>query len=83
LFNPIYRHQYNTVQWLPLLLLTVVFMEKIPKRFMLLLALGLLLNIINAGFVPLRHTIGEYIWLISLLLIAFMKPMNKVEWKLQ
>lgn len=83
MMSPIHRHQYNTVQWLPILLLVFVFIEKIPPGLILLVLLGYILNVTYFEFIPLRHTIGECIWLISLFLIACMKPMNRTAWNLR
>ncbi len=78
LFSPIYRHQYNTAQWLPLLLLAFILIEKLPAYIMVLILTGLALNITNITFIPMRHTIGEYIWLFTLSMLAFTAfPNNK------
>jgi len=83
LLSPIHRHQYNTIQWLPMLLLSCTFIEFIPRWLIACLIVGLILNIFNFTFLLMRHTLGEYVWLISLFLIGFRKQMNKPAWKLQ
>ncbi len=71
LLSPVYRHQYYTVQWLgPLLLAAAVYNGKF-KLYYTIAAVGLLLNIVNSPFIKMEHTIGEYLLLISLLLISF------------
>jgi Glycosyltransferase family 87 len=69
-FSPVYRRQYNTVQWIfPLLLACATYRGK--NRFLiLLLFVGLLLNITPAPWLKMRATIGEYLWLVVLLLMA-------------
>lgn len=71
LFSPIYRHQYNTVQWFPLILSALLIPAGRKNPVLFLLALGLLLNIINTGWIPMRHTMGEYVWLLALLYFSF------------
>ncbi|HRN56027.1 MAG TPA: hypothetical protein PLL71_06230 [Agriterribacter sp.] len=71
LFSPIYRHQYNTVQWFfPLLLAASGYVKKYKWIYMAIVA-GLILNIINTPFIKMEHTIGEYIIFAALLLLAF------------
>lgn len=73
LYTPVHRHQYNTVQWLPLILLAIS-IHKRPVNFSyLLIFAGILLNISNTQLIPMRHTIGEYIILTGLLLIVFIQ----------
>ncbi|MFI5194232.1 MAG: glycosyltransferase 87 family protein [Chitinophagales bacterium] len=81
LFSPIYRHQYNTVQWFPIVLSGCLLTKEWKKPAFLLLALGLLLNIINTTWIPMRHTLGEIFWLAGLLLIVFTPINNRVPWK--
>ena len=70
IFSPIYRHQYNTVQWFPLVLTALLIPMKWRNPGFLLLALGLLLNIVNPGWIPMRHTLGELAWLAALLYLS-------------
>jgi hypothetical protein len=70
IFNPVYRHQYNTVQWFPLVLVALLIPMKWTNPGLLLLALGLLLNIINVSWIPMRHTLGEFAWLASMLYLS-------------
>ncbi len=72
LFSPVYRHQYYTVQWLmPLLLSCIVFSSKKMPVYIFIFA-GLVLNIINVSAIPMKHTIGEYIWLAGFMLLSFL-----------
>jgi hypothetical protein len=66
IFSPLYRHQYNTVQWFPLILVALQVPVNRKKTVLFLLALGLLLNIVNMHWIPMRHTLGEFFWLIAL-----------------
>jgi Glycosyltransferase family 87 len=70
IFSPVYRHQYNTVQWFPLVLAALGIPMKWKNPGLLLLALGLLLNIVNVGWIPMRHTLGELAWLAALLYLS-------------
>jgi hypothetical protein len=72
-FSPIYRHQYYTVQWLFPLLLAAALYDKIKKVPLILLAVGLFLNVTTMRFIPMRHTIGEYLFLVACLLLALSK----------
>jgi hypothetical protein len=71
IFNPIYRHQYNTVQWFPLVLAGFLPLPDWKNRIFIFLLLGLLLNIININWLPMRHTMGEFCWLTGLLFLVF------------
>ncbi len=71
LFSPIYRHQYNTVQWFfPLLLAASGYIKNYKWIYAALVA-GIALNIINTPFIKMEHTIGEYIIFAALLFLAF------------
>jgi hypothetical protein len=70
IFSPVYRHQYNSVQWFPLVLSALLIPMKWRNPGLLLLALGLLLNIINVSWIPMRHTLGEFTWLAALLYLS-------------
>lgn len=82
-FSPIYRHQYNTVQWFFPLLLAAAGYVKGYKWIYVALVAGIILNIINSPYIKMEHTIGEYIILGALLLLAFvykgeqLKPYSK------
>lgn len=75
LFSPIYRHAYYGVQWImPLLLAASLFPGVIQPRDRTAygwLLLCLLLNIVHLPFLPMANTIGEYGFLIGLLVIGF------------
>jgi hypothetical protein len=83
MFNPVHRHQYNTVQWFPIVLAgLLLYKNRITMGFILLLA-GLLLNISNTQLIPMRHTFGEICWIAALLILVF-SPVEKLTiWKLQ
>ena len=73
LFSPVYRHQYYTVQWIfPLLLAASLYTFRSRARwaYNLLLA-GLLLSVVHLGFIKMENTIGEYLFMASLLVISF------------
>ncbi|MBX3252571.1 MAG: DUF2029 domain-containing protein [Chitinophagaceae bacterium] len=75
LFSPIYRHQYYTVQWFFALLLAMAGYQKRYIAIYIVLGVGLLLNIVNIPLMKMEHTVGEYIWLIALLILVFVyKP---------
>ena len=63
IFSPVYRHQYNAIEWLPLIMTALLIPVQWKNPVLLLLALGLLLNIVNIGWIPMRHTLGEMAWL--------------------
>ncbi len=71
IFSPIHRHQYNTVQWLPALILTFTFMRSFNNTAFWLMMAGLILNISNTHLLPMRHTIGEFLILFGLLLAVY------------
>jgi len=70
IFSPVYRHQYNAVQWFPLVLVSLLIPMTWRNPVFLILALGLLLNIFNFTWLPMRHTIGELAWLTALLYLS-------------
>jgi uncharacterized membrane protein (UPF0136 family) len=71
IFNPIYRHQYNTVQWFPLVLAGFLPLPDWNNKIFIFLILGLVLNIVNLNWLPMRHTLGEFCWLTGLLMLVF------------
>lgn len=70
IFSPVYRHQYNAVQWFPLVLVSLLIPMTWRNKVFLLLALGLLLNIVNFTGLPMRHSLGELAWLAALLYLS-------------
>lgn len=70
IMSPVYRHQYYSTQWFPLLLTALLITGNRKQLPFLLLVLGLFLQIVNFHWLPMRHTLGEGIWLITLLLIS-------------
>jgi hypothetical protein len=78
LLTPILRPQYNTVQWIFPLLFCASFYDRRYKIFHLLLTLGLVLNILTISQIKMRHTLGEYLILVTLLWFSFFyKPITK------
>jgi hypothetical protein len=73
LFSPIYRHQYYTIQWLFPLLLAGAFYNKINKIVLLMLVLGTILNVTTLRIIPIRHTLGEYLFLAASFVLAMSK----------
>ncbi len=75
LFSPIYRHAYYGVQWtMPLLLAAALFPGAGRRRDYLLylwLLFCLTLNIVHLPIIRMANTIGEYGFLIGLLMIGF------------
>jgi hypothetical protein len=83
LFSPIYRHQYNSVQWFPLVLAAILIMPGEKSSIFFLIIAGLLLHISNIPWPLMRHTLGEFCWLIALLLSVFSSRLNVIPWKKQ
>ena len=78
-FSPIARHIYYTVQWsFPLLLAATLYKPKYNLLYGLLL-LGLVLNLIDTSYIKMEHTIGEYIWMIGFILLAFKYQVKKTN----
>lgn len=69
-FSPVTRHQYNTVQWLPLLMAGFLLVTEWRSPAFLLLMAGFVLTIFIPLWLPMRQTIGEFLWACGLLLIA-------------
>jgi hypothetical protein len=69
-FSPVLRIQYYTVQWIfPLLLLAAFYNPRLRLMYFLLFT-GIVLNILNTPYIKMRHTIGEYLILFTLLLLC-------------
>jgi hypothetical protein len=84
IFSPVHRHQYNGTQWLPLLLIGIVALNKWRNVAGILIIAGLLLNISNMALIPGQHTLGELCWVVGLALIIFSKTtVNNIKWQLQ
>ena len=69
LFSPVYRYQYYTVQWIFPLLLAAAAHRSGQKGIYVLIA-GLLLNCIHLPFIKMENTIGEYLFMITLLTLS-------------
>lgn len=74
MFLPMHRHQYNTVQFLFPILLAGMHIRSIKLWPMLLIAAGLLLNMLKWQIFPMKNTIGEILMLAGFLLAV-------VSWK--
>ena len=79
LFSPVYRHQYYGVQWLFPLLLSAAVYRPANRKLYVLLAAGMLLNIVNIGFVPMEHTIGEYIMLVAIIVLSLRRETANIQ----
>jgi hypothetical protein len=71
LLGPVTRHQYNTVQWFPFILTSFLILPGRMNRISFLLFAGLVLNIVNFTWLPMRHTLGEFCWLTGIILLIF------------
>jgi hypothetical protein len=71
LFSPVYRHEYNTVQWIMPLLLAAGVLSGRQRWAYAVLLLGLMLNIMHLPFIKMANTLGEYGFLAGLLAIGF------------
>lgn len=78
LLGPVTRHQYNTVQWFPLILTGFLALPGWFNRISFLLFAGLLLNIVNISWLPVRHTLGEFCWLTGMILLVFSSRLKPV-----
>jgi len=79
LFSPVYRHQYYGVQWLFPLLLGAAVYRPVDKKIYVLLAAGMLLNIVNIRFVPMEHTMGEYIMLVAIIVLSLRRETANIQ----
>lgn len=78
LLSPVFRHQYYTVQWLGGILVAAAIYSEKNRLWVHIMLLGLFLNIVNISWLKMEHTLGEYIVLFSLLMIAF-KPKTSLS----
>lgn len=74
IFSPIYRRQYNVVQWLPLLLSGILLVHHWRNPAFFLMMAGFLLNVGSLSWPPMCHTLGECCWLSGLLILIFSYP---------
>lgn len=66
-FSPIFRTQYQTVQWIfPVFVMAAFYNHRLRGVYLLIL-LGILLNISNSPMIKMRHTLGEFLILFPLL----------------
>jgi hypothetical protein len=79
LFSPIYRHAYYGVQWImPLLLAASLYRGRNNWVYGGLL-ICLLLNEVHLPFLRMSNTIGEYGFLIGLLIIGFAQEVENLR----
>jgi len=79
LFSPVYRHQYYTVQWIFPLFLSAAVYHSAQRKIYFLLAAGVFLNILNIGFIPMEHTIGEYIMLVVFIVLSLRRETHTIQ----
>jgi hypothetical protein len=79
LLSPVTRHQYYTVQWFPLVLAGFLVLPGWTGRISFILLAGLMLNIVNFPWLPMRHTLGEFCWLAGMLLLIFSSRLKQVS----
>jgi hypothetical protein len=70
IMSPIYRHQYYSVEWLPLLLTALLITGDWRQHRFWLLVPGLLLQMVNFHWLTMRHTLGEIAWIAALLFLS-------------
>lgn len=73
LFSPIHRFTYNGAPWLAALLV-VGWYRRIPSIAYIMLTTAILLQVTTWYIMPMQYSIGEYLLLISILIIATKKP---------
>lgn len=81
IFSPVKRHQYYTLQWLPLLMAGFILIKDWKKPAFLLLIAGFILNMGYIYWIPRRHTLGEICWFAGMLLITFAPTNHQDRWK--
>jgi hypothetical protein len=79
LSSPVWRHQYYTMQWLFPVFIAATVYKPTYKWLYAGLLIGLVLNIINSGFIKMEHTIGEYLILVILLYTSLSQRLEPVE----
>ena len=72
-FSPVVRYQYYTVQWVFPVFVMAAFYNNRLRRIYVLIVLGTILNIINSPMIKMRHSMGEYLILITLLWMCLNK----------
>ncbi len=70
LFSPVYRHQYYAVQWMLPVMLAAAFYQRRRAGIYIAVVAGLVLNALNISFLPMEHTVGEYIMLIAFIVLS-------------
>ena len=79
LFSPVYRHQYYAVQWMFPVLLTAAGYRHGQPSIYIAIAAGLLLNVLNISFLPMEHTVGEYIMLAAFIVLSLRRQKTSTE----
>ncbi|NCT74774.1 MAG: DUF2029 domain-containing protein [Chitinophagaceae bacterium] len=73
LFSPIHRFTYNGAPWLAAFL-AIGWYKRLPYIAYILLTIALFLQVTIRYIMPMQYSIGEYLILISFLIIAIQKP---------
>jgi len=76
-FSPVYRWQYYTVQWLFPIMVASSAYKPSQRKWFFIAGAGLILNILNGGPIPFKHTAGEYILLVSFITLSLANTHNK------
>lgn len=79
LFSPVYRHQYYATLWLFPLMISAVSYNASLQKIYCLIAAGLVLNILNIPFLPMEHTMGEYMMLLGFILLSLRRKTHRIE----
>lgn len=72
-FSPIHRFTYNGAPWLAAVL-AIGWYKRLPYIVYIMLSATILLQITTRYIMPMQYSIGEYLLLISVLIIATKKP---------
>lgn len=79
LFSPVYRHQYYSVLWMFPMVLSAATYQPALRNIYLLLFAGFLLNILNITFMPMEHSIGEYIMLLAFIVLSLRRETETIQ----
>jgi hypothetical protein len=78
-FSPIHRGQYNAIQWLPIILLSVSMYRNFFQLSFILILGGMALNITNTKVIPFRHTVGECLFFAGILLLLINNKTKHID----
>jgi hypothetical protein len=79
LFSPVYRHQYYAVQWMFPVMLAAALYQPTRIKIYAAIAVGVLLNILNAAAIPMEHTAGEYIMLVAFIVLSLRRETPSIQ----